>query len=207
MVDKNLHLIETIDIQAESGAGFAVKSGQMIRVSCLDAGQVVDLFCVSHENPEEILSSGHTLDYNEKLFLTTGDNLFSNKSAPMLKFFTDPAGPHIMLYAPCSQEMYTKSYDIVEPHPNCINNLSSALAPFGVAPNSIGIPLNIFMHIQINPEGKIQIKPPRARAGDFLDLRAEMDLFIGVSACPAWVCNDFTLSPIKIEIFSADGSS
>jgi len=33
------------------------------------------------------------------------------------------------------------------------------------------------------------VKPPRSRAGDSLVLRAEMDLAIALSSCPASTCN------------------
>jgi uncharacterized protein len=33
------------------------------------------------------------------------------------------------------------------------------------------------------------IEPPRSRAGDSMELRAEMDLAVAITACPASTCN------------------
>ncbi len=75
-----------------------------------------------------------------------------------------------MLYAPCSYQMYELQYGVHpedEPHPNCLDNLSTSLAQYGVQPHQIGIPLNIFMNIEIQPDGGIEIKPPARQTRRF----------------------------------------
>ena len=192
----------TLQILPKTGTAFIIETGQIMRIMSVDGGQVVDMFCLSTADLTESLSAGHTTDYNETLFLTTGHILFSNQSRPMFSVLDDPVGPHIMLYALCSQQMYEKSYGITDPHPNCFENISSELAEYGIRSHQIGIPLNTFMNIEIQPNGEIKIKPPRAKAGDYLELRAEMDLIVGLSACPASTCNDFSWSPVDVLISS-----
>jgi uncharacterized protein YcgI (DUF1989 family) len=46
------------------------------------------------------------------------------------------------------------------------------------------------MNIDINPDGEIKIRSPRSKVGDFIDLKAEMDLIVGVTACLAGVYNN-----------------
>ena len=48
---------------------------------------------------------------------------------------------------------------------------------------------NVFMNVDVTGEGRLVIKPPRSRAGDSVVLRAEMDLRVALSACPAATCN------------------
>ena len=164
--------------------------------------RAADRFSGEAPEPREGLSSGHTTDYTGKLFLSTGDVLYSDRSRPMLTITADRVGRHIMLYVPCSQAMFEKSYHLEEPHPNCLDNLAGSLAQFGIRRDQIGIPLNLFMNVAISTEGEITIKPPVSKAGDYVELRAEMDLVAAVSACPAGLCNDFTWSPIDIAINS-----
>jgi len=109
----------------------------------------------------------------------------------------------MMLYAPCSQEMFAKSYGVTEPHPNCFENLTGSLAQYGVRLPPLAVPLNLFMNIEISRDGKISILPPRSTAGNYVDLKAEMDLVVGVSACAAGICNDFSWTPIEVEIYAA----
>ena len=45
------------------------------------------------------------------------------------------------------------------------------------------------MNVDVLPDGRLKILEPKCRAGDSLVLRAEMDLVIALSACPASTCN------------------
>jgi hypothetical protein len=48
---------------------------------------------------------------------------------------------------------------------------------------------NFFMNVEIQPDGRLKFAPPKSRAGDSLTLRAEMDLVVALTACPAGTCN------------------
>ena len=43
---------------------------------------------------------------------------------------------------------------------------------------------------------------PRSKAGDFIEFRAEMDLYVGVTACSAELSNNGTFKPIDVEVYS-----
>ena len=197
--------IKQIHIPPKTGTAFTIKAGQIARIIDVDGGQVADLFCCSKDQNDESLSSGHTIDYNGKLFLSTGDILYSSKSNPMFTFVADQVGKHFMLYAPCSQEMFAKNYGVKEPHPNCFDNLDSNLKAYGIQLSPISIPLNIFMNIDIDRHGEIVIQAPTSKAGDYIVLRAEMDLIVGISACSAGLCNNFQWTPIAVQILEGLG--
>ncbi|MNN97148.1 hypothetical protein D3C81_2162550 [compost metagenome] len=74
------------------------------------------------------------------------------------------------------------------------------LAPFGVHPDHIPTTFNIFMNVNIAPDGELSIDPPRSKAGQFIELRAEMDMVVGVTACSAEMSNNYSFKPIDIEI-------
>src|SRR6185295_7787927 len=135
-----------------------------------------------------------------KIYFSTGDILYSNKSNPMLSIVADDVGRHDFLYTACSQEMYRIQYGATGPHPNCLESLAGALADQGVATHTVPTPFNIFMHVSVEPDGRLVISPPRSRAGDAIALRAEMDLAIGLSACPAGVCSGGGLQPLAYEV-------
>ena len=188
-------------IPAQTGTAFMIRAGQTARIIDVEGEQVADMFCVSKDEHDELLSSGHTMDYNGKIFLTQGDVLYSSKSNPMFSIVADQVGKHIMLYTPCTQEMFARSYGIKKAHPNCFDNLAKDLGAYGIRFSPHSIPLNIFMNIEIHSEGAITIHPPRSKAGDYIDLKAEMDLIVALSACSAGLCNNFKWTPIEVEIF------
>lgn len=200
-MNRPTHLRQQWHIEPQSGLAFTIKQGQTIRITDVAGQQVADLFCFAQDEPEECLSSGHTTDYNGKLFLSTGNVLYSNRSNPMFTIVADDVGRHIMLYAPCSQKMFATSYGITEPHPNCFDNLATHLRPFGLRPSQITTPLNLFMNITFSADGAIAIHPARSKAGDAVTLRAEMDLVVGVTSCAAGTCNNFTWTPIEVALY------
>jgi uncharacterized protein YcgI (DUF1989 family) len=46
----------------------------------------------------------------------------------------------------------------------------------------------------------LEIGPPWSKPGDFMDLRAEMDLIVGVTACSAEMSNNYSFKPIDLEV-------
>jgi len=118
----------------------------------------------------------------------------------MFTITADSAGRHDFLLAPCSREMFERLYGLAG-HPSCYENLVKNLAPLGISPGQIPITLNLFMTVTADPDsGRIEIGPPSSRAGDHVDLRAEADLIVGVTACSAEITNGGTLKPIDLEI-------
>jgi uncharacterized protein YcgI (DUF1989 family) len=175
-------------IPAASAVGLRLARGEHLRIIDIEGGQTGDLMALSQDGRER-LSNGRTFDYGGKIYLSTGDVLWSDRSNPLLTIIQDDVGRHDFLYAPCSLEMYRMQYGVTGHHPNCHDNLLSGLHAVGMQPDSLPTAFNLFMNVDILPDGRLKIAMPRCRAGDSLVLRAEMDLAIAVSACPASSCN------------------
>jgi len=58
------------------------------------------------------------------------------------------------------------------------------------------------MNVEIGHDGRLRILPPRSRAGAAIELRAEMDLIVGLTACSAELSNNHRLKPIDFDIAS-----
>lgn len=188
-------------LKPQTGAAFKVQKGQIIRVIDPQGKQVSDLVCFAQKDIEEYLSSGRSIDYNEKIYLSTGDILYSNRSNPMLTIVIDQVGKHDFLFAPCSLEMFHLLYDVTGEHPNCLQNLATRLSPYGIKASQIPTAFNIFMNVEISKSGKVVIKPPSSKAGDYIELKAEMDLLVGITACSAEKCNNDRCKPIDVEVY------
>jgi uncharacterized protein YcgI (DUF1989 family) len=187
-------------IEPQSGIGFELRRGQTLRVIDPLGEQVSDLMAFGRDDRAEWLSSGRSIDYNDTICFTAGHALYSNRSNVLLTIVRDTVGRHDFLYTPCSRETFTLIYKQTEPHPSCFDNLSRSLAPFGIAPDSIPTTFNIFMNVELADGGRVSVKPPRSRAGDCIELRAEMDLVVGLTACSAEMSNNYRFKPIDYEI-------
>jgi uncharacterized protein YcgI (DUF1989 family) len=188
-----------VRIQAQSGAGFLLGKGQTLRITSPEAEQVCDLIAFGRDGAES-LSTGRSIDYNETIYLTSGHVLYSNRSNPMLTIGRDDCGRHDVLFAPCSPEMFQKLYNFSTDHPSCFRNLADNLAAFGIHDDQIPTTFNVFMNAELAPDGSIKVVPPLNKAGDVIELVAEMDLIVGLTACSAELSNNWSFKPIDYEI-------
>ena len=188
-------------IAPRSGAEFTLDRGQTLTVIDPEGRQVADLLAYSRADIREVISSGRTLDYASRLYLTTGDRLYSNRSNVMLDIIGDDVGRHDFLLTPCSRETFAIIYGDTDPHRGCFGNLAEALAPYGVEPDAIPTAFNCFMNVTVDgATGKLDVLPPISKAGDHIVLRAEMDLVIGLTACSAPASNGGSFKPIHYRV-------
>lgn len=192
-------------IPPRSGAGFVIKARQYLRVTDPEGEQVSDLVAYSQEDTEEIISSGRSLDYAGRLFLTRGDSLYSNRSRIMLDIVADEVGRHDFTLTPCSKDTFRIIYGEKDPSGGCQENLEKALKPWGISPDRIPIAFNCFMHVSCDGEtGEMRVLPPLSRAGQSILFRARMDLIIGLTSCSAGQSNNFAYKPIDYEVLSEE---
>ncbi|QNN65736.1 urea carboxylase-associated family protein [Sphingomonas rhizophila] len=185
------------EIAPRSGVAFTIDKGQTLTVIDPRGEQVADLLAFNRDDIGEVISSGRTLDYASRIYLTTGDPLYSNRSNVMLTIVEDDVGRHDFLLTPCSKDTFRIIYGDTDPHRGCFGNLAEALAPHGVTPDMIPIAFNVFMNVPIDgTTGELKVEPPLSKAGDRLVLRAEMDLIIGLTACSALQSNNGSFKPI-----------
>jgi uncharacterized protein YcgI (DUF1989 family) len=175
-------------VPAAGGVGLRLQCGERLRIIDPVGGQTGDLMAYAADGSER-LSNGRSFDYGGKIYLSTGDVLWSDRSSPMLTIVADEVGRHDFLYAPCSLEMYRMQYGVTGYHPNCHDNLRAALRGLGIEPDPLPNAFNLFMNVDVAADGRLAIVPPRSRAGDAIVLRAEMDLTVAISSCPASTCN------------------
>jgi len=187
-------------LSPQTGTAFLLTAGDTLRVIDPEGEQVADLVAFTREPAPAWLSSGRTFDYNDTLYLTTGHVLYSHRSAAMLTIVADTVGRHDFLYTPCSPETFTLLYDHKGHHPSCLENLVTNLEPFGIVLDGIPTTFNVFMNVEIGSNGALRILPPRSRAGDYIEFRAETDLLVGLTACSAEKSNNHRLKPIDFEI-------
>lgn len=188
-------------IPPRSGASLRLARGQMLVVIDPEGEQVSDLVAYNATDTEEYISSGRSIDYAGRIFLTTGDILYSNRSNPMLTIVHDEVGRHDFLLTPCSKEMFRIIYKDEHPHHGCQGNLEQALIGHGVKPDRIPIAFNVFMHVDVDSTtGQIRVLPPLSKPGQSTSFRAEMDLIVALTACSAGQSNNFRYKPIHYRV-------
>jgi uncharacterized protein len=184
-------------IKPRSGTAFILKKGEQLTITDIEGEQVSDFICFNLHDKAEYLSSGRTIDYAETIFLTKGNPFYSNRSNIMFDIIEDTVGRHDFLLTPCSADTFRIIYGHELPHHGCLGNLSEALRPYGILPDDIPVCFNVFMHVTVDSStGKINVLPPKSKAGDHIIIESKMDLIIGMTACSAEMSNNYSFKPI-----------
>jgi uncharacterized protein YcgI (DUF1989 family) len=188
-------------IKPRTGVAFELRRGQTLKVIDPMGEQVSDLLAFALADPKEVISSGRSLDYASKLYLSIGDSLYSNRSRVLLRIIEDTVGRHDFLLTPCSADTFRIIYGDACPHRGCQGNFAEALAPFGISGDQIPVAFNIFMNVCLDASsGAIAVHAPLSKAGDYIMFAAEMDLIVGLTACSAPQSNNGSFKPIDYEI-------
>ncbi|MEX2455108.1 MAG: urea carboxylase-associated family protein [Rhodospirillaceae bacterium] len=191
----------TTRIPPRSGVGFELSRGAFLTVIDPEGEQVSDLVAFNAHDVREAISSGRSIDYAGRIYLSTGDVLYSNRSRPMMTIVADDVGRHDFTLTPCSADTFRILYGDESPHRGCQGNLESALRKYGIGADSIPVAFNIFMNVSVDAgTGEIRVLPPLSKAGQRTVFRAEMDLVIGMTACSAGQSNNFAFKPIDYAV-------
>ena len=189
------------EIAPRSAVAFTLDQGQRLTVIDPQGKQVADLLAFRRGDIGEVISSGRSLDYASKIFLSTGDKLYSNRSNVMLDIMTDDVGRHDFLLTPCSKDTFRIIYDDEHPHRGCFGNLATALEQYGVTEDMIPTAFNVFMNVTVDgATGELRVEPPLSKAGDRIVLEAQMELVIGLTACSALQSNGGSFKPIHWQV-------
>lgn len=189
-------------IPAKESLGLELHAGQVLRIVDVEGKQVPDLVCFNLSRPRERLSTNNSRLIQKRWLLTTGHVLYSDEGNPMLTITDDTVGIHHASAGCCNEAANFLRYGERGTR-NCLDNLTMAAAPLGLTPKDIPGAFCPFMKVIQHLDGSYEIQEPDSRAGDYLDLRAEMDLFVAISNCPQDKnpCNGFNPTPLQVIVF------
>jgi uncharacterized protein YcgI (DUF1989 family) len=175
---------EPTTIPARRGKAAFAKAGQHVAVINTHGEQVVDTWAFVKDDLNEFMSMEHTRAALGKLVPKKGDTLVTNHRRAILTVVEDTSpGIHDTLMAACDVWRY-QGLGCTQYHDNCTDNLHAAMRDLGLRIPETPSPLNLFMNIPWNAEGRITFEPPVSKRGDTVTFRAERDLVIVFSACP-----------------------
>lgn len=134
-------------IPPKSGASFKIRKGMFLKVICSEGEQVSDMVAFNADNISEYMFNGKTFDYEENIYLTKGNFLYSNESNKMFEIIEDTCGKHDYLLAPCCSRTMEHFYQDFSDGPSCRKNLYENLKQNGIAIDNIPTAFNIFMNV------------------------------------------------------------
>ena len=118
----------------------------------------------------------------------------------MMTFIEDTCGSHDTLYGCCSVEIDDVRFGKNNNGQGCQGNFEAELAKHGLGAKDIAANINLFMYVPVEVNGDVAIAPGVSKAGDYVDLRAEMDLLAVLSNCPEALNNAAGMNPTPIRV-------
>lgn len=175
---------EIMTVPARRGRAQRLTKGQAIKIINVSGTQVCDTWAFNAEDLREFMSMEHMRPTIGTIFPRQGHHLITNRRRPILLFETDTSpGIHDTLMAACDDYRYGL-LGCTTYHDNCTDNLAAGMRQIGLTPPETPSPLNLWMNIPVDPEGKTAWGEPVSKPGDYVILRAEMDCIVALSACP-----------------------
>lgn len=195
------HLVEDRVVPPGEFWARVLSRGQMLRIVDLEGRQAVDFLCYNAADPEERYNAADTMKYAKTIFLTRGHGIYSNLGRRLFTIVEDTCGRHDTIGGCCSAESNEFRYG-AKNTPSCRANFLRALAGFGLGAKDIVANLNFFMNVPVAPDGTMGIVEGLSKPGDYVDLRAEMDVLTAISNCPQVhnPCNGFNPTPIRLIV-------
>lgn len=173
-------------IPAGHGRALRLEAGQAVKLINTHGTQVVDCWAWNAYNLNEHMCMEASRVWNQRLNPLPGDTFVTTARHPILTLVEDTSpGVHDTFMAACDRRRY-ELLGVSTYHRNCCDNLFEGMLALGVTPpKPILASFNIFMNIQIQPDGReLKTLPTVCQPGDYVVLRAEMDCFVAFSACP-----------------------
>lgn len=160
-----------------------VRKDEVLRIVNVEGKQVADLVAFNLNRLQDKLWTPVTVVMNRSVFPGVGYTLFSGDVTKLLTIVADTCGTHDMLAGACSRFINEYRYHIPNTL-NCRDNLAAAVKPWGITWQEVPFNMNVFMNCPIRPDGTYTIEECKARAGDYVDFKAEIDVLVAISNCP-----------------------
>jgi uncharacterized protein YcgI (DUF1989 family) len=203
-------------VPAKSGHVVEVAKGQHLRITDLEGKQVVDMAVFNRHNLRDKISTAYSRSrqppkpgegFRSLERLLEGHVLLSTVCTPLMtivKETAEPKGVHDTYNRMCNR-LYYESFG-VPGKDGCLEIISALMAPYGLRPEELPNPLNVFMNLEHDcASHQWVLKEPVTRPGDYLELRAEIDCLVAMSNCPEDTitpCNGYHCTPVKVEVLA-----
>jgi len=184
-------------------SGF-VRKGQTLRIVDTKGQQAVDTLFYCAGNFAERYDAQATLAAQGAAYIGKGTPILSNEGRLMLTVTEDTVGQHDTSAGACSCEANTVRFGHQTRFMHaCRENFLVELARHGMTKRDLVSNINFFMNVPILPSGELAIVDGISKPGDYVELRAEMDVLCVISNCPQVnnPCNGFNPTPIQILIW------
>ncbi|WP_299673983.1 aminomethyltransferase family protein [uncultured Roseobacter sp.] len=201
---------EEFTIPRGTARAYEIQRGEILQVIDVEGQQCSDFqafgLAALGRAQERLIDATATRSMVRRSFPGPGlfDKFFDAAMTPMLRVVRDTCGRHDTFGMACTARGYEERG--FPGHVNCSDNISEALADFGVAPRTAWPAINFFWNTWIDPQHHIQTDESHSRPGDYVAMQALDDLTCVSTACPDDIdpINGWNPTDVHIRIYRSD---
>lgn len=165
------------------GTSVLVPRGRTLRIVADAATQGVSILLFRQADPTERLNVGDTVKVQWSARLHKGKLLYSDMGRVLASITDDSYGRHDTLAGGSSAFTNASKYGDASLR-STRGNFILLASKHGLSKADIPPCATLFAPVTVDAAGRFTWTPPAAGEGDYVDLRAEMDILIFVSNCP-----------------------
>lgn len=169
---------------------FVVRRHLTLRITDIEGGANVGLMAYQAENPLNRLNLPDTLKAQYTAKLTKGHVLMSDMGHALFSITADTAGWHDPLGGHSNAALVKKKFGEAtyqekrnDWYRNAHDNFLIELGKYGLSKRDLVANVNFFKRVDVDAEGKMHLNTAKAKAGAYVDLRAEMNVLVILNTC------------------------
>ena len=177
-------------IQPGAAWSHVLRRGTALRITDTEGGANVGAVFYNFDCPVERYNMADTLKAQHIARLTKGFVLYSDMGRILLSVVADTVGWHDPISGTSNRQLVEKKYGLAtyqevrnHCHRNGRDGFLVELAKWGLGPRDLMANLNFFSRVNVDSDGRIGFDANNSKAGDYIELRAEMNVLAILNTC------------------------
>ncbi len=181
-----------------------IKRGTTLRIIAPEGSRGVSFLGYNADNLIERYNAADTAKIQFNAFLKKGTVLYSDMGRVLFSITEDTCGYHDTLGGCSNAATNTAKYGEGD-YKNSRDNFMLALAKRNMGKKDIMPNLNLFARVFVEKDGSLAWAEQTAKPGDFIDLRAEMNVLVVLSNCPHVLdpSQSYDPKPIRVVVWNS----
>ncbi|MEO7934373.1 MAG: urea amidolyase associated protein UAAP1 [Chthoniobacterales bacterium] len=211
MIDLTLIRFEEI-VPAGANWSHVLKRGTTLRITNIESGANVSALFYNFELPSERLNLPDTLKCQHTAKLTTGHCLYSDMGRILVSITADTCGWHDPLAGVSNVSIVRDKYGEANYqtarngwYRNGRDNFLTELGKYDMGERDLTMNVNFFQKVSVDELGKMVYHAGHSGAGEYVDLRSEMNTLVVLNTAihPLDSTSIYSPKPVHLTIFSS----
>ena len=189
---------------------YTIKKHGALRIVDVEGNQAADTLFFNAQDVADRYSAVDTIREQGNVYLGLGSRLLSTGGNVLAHIVADTVGRHDTLGGACAAESNTVRYALEKRNMHsCRDSWLLAVAEhdgLGLGKRDLTHNINFFMNVPVTPEGGLTFADGLSGPGQYVEIRAAMDIIALISNCPQLnnPCNAYNPTPLEVLVWDPD---